>query len=87
LLQPPPRTAATLQPCNLENYAKTKRLPVEFLEKLGLSDRKYQKRPAVRIPYLKESGEEGAVRFRIGLEKSEDGDDRFRWRTGSKAML
>src|SRR5215211_1206386 len=76
-----------MQPFNLANYAKLKGLPLEFLKKLGLSDRKYQKRPAVRIPYLKESGVEGAVRFRIGLEKSEDGNDRFRWRTGSKAML
>jgi hypothetical protein len=83
----PPKTDATVQSCNLENYAKAKRLPVGFLEKLGLSDRKYQKRPAVRIPYLTKSGEEGAVRFRINLEKSEDGDDRFKWRTGSKVML
>ena len=82
----PAKTDATVQPCNLENYAKLKRLPVGFLEKLGLSDRKYQKRPAVRIPYLTESRGEAAVRFRIGLEKSEE-EDRFKWRTNSKAML
>jgi DNA primase len=41
----------------------------------------------VRIPYRNENGEEAAVRFRIALERSEEGDDRFRWRTGSKAML
>jgi hypothetical protein len=62
-------------------------LPVEYLKKLGVSERKYQGRPAVRIPYLTEAGEEGAVRFRIALKKSEEGYDRFRWRTGSKAML
>ena len=83
----PPKTAATLQPCNLENYAASKCLPVEFLKKLGLTDRNYQGKPAVRIPYFDENGEEIAVRFRIALEKSEDGDDRFRWRTGSKAQL
>jgi hypothetical protein len=83
----PPKTDATLQLCNLENYAKLKRLPVGFLEKLGLSERKYHKRPAVRIPYLTENREEGAVRFRIGLEKSDDDDDRFRWRTTDKPML
>jgi putative DNA primase/helicase len=83
----PSRTTATVQPCNLKNYSEAKGLPVEYLKKLGLSERKYQGRPAVRIPYRNENGEEAAVRFRVALEKSEDGDDRFRWRTGSKAML
>jgi hypothetical protein len=83
----PPRTTATVQPCNLENYAEAKGLPVEHLKKLGLSDRKYQGRPALRVPYRNEYGEEAAVRFRLALKKSEEGDDRFRWRTGSRAML
>jgi hypothetical protein len=83
----PSKTTATLQPCNLENYARTKRLPEEYLRKLGLSDKKYQGKPAVRIPYLAENGQEAAVRFRMALEKSEEGDGRFRWRTGNKAML
>jgi hypothetical protein len=83
----PPKTTATVQPCNLENYATSKRLPVEFLKKLGLTGRNYQGKPAVRIPYFDENGEEIAVRFRIALEKSKEGDDRFRWRTGSKAQL
>jgi hypothetical protein len=83
----PPKTTATLQPCNLENYGQAKALPVEFLKKLGLTDRKYQGREAVRIPYRTEAGEEGSVRFRIALQKSEEGDERFRWRTGSKATL
>ena len=82
----PSDSPATVQPCNLKNYAEAKGLPVEYLTKLGLSDRKYQGRPAVRIPYRNVSGEEAAVRFRIALEKSEEGDERFRWRTGSKAM-
>ena len=38
------------------------------------------------VPY-RIRARERAVRFRLGLEKSEEGDDRFRWRTGSKAML
>src|SRR5215204_2732029 len=42
----PSKTTATVQPCNLENYAEAKGLPVEFLEKLGLRDQKYQGRPA-----------------------------------------
>ncbi len=32
-------------------------------------------------------GSEEAARFRVALEKSEEGDNRFRWRTGSKARL
>jgi hypothetical protein len=83
----PPKTTATQQPCNLENYAQAKALPIEFLKMLGLTDRKYQGREAVRIPYRTEAREEGAVRFRVGLEKHEEGDDRFRWRTGSKPSL
>ncbi len=83
----PSKTTATVQPCNLTNYAEAKALPVEFLQKHGLRDQKYQGQPAVRIPYLGVDGTESAVRFRIALEKSEEGDDRFRWRTGSKAQL
>jgi hypothetical protein len=83
----PSRTTATVQPCNLTAYAEAKGLPLEYLKKLGLSDRKCQGSPAVRIPYRDEKGEEVSVRFRVALEKSEEGDDRFRWRTGSKAML
>jgi hypothetical protein len=52
------------------------------LKKLGLTDRKYQGCEAVRIPYRTEAGEEAAVRFRVALEKSDEGD-RFKWRTGS----
>lgn len=74
--------------CDLENYSNSKGLPVEFLKKLGLSDRNYQGKPAIRIPYRDEHGEEKAIRFRTALEKSEDGtDNRFRWCSGSKAML
>jgi hypothetical protein len=83
----PSRTTATVQPCNLKNYAEVKGLPVEFLKKLGLSDRKYGGSPAVRIPYRNENGEEVSVRFRIALEGSEEDDERFKWRTGSKTML
>ncbi len=83
----PSKTTATVQPCNLKNYAEAKGLPVEFLRKQGLRDQKYQGEPAVRISYRGVDGSEVAVRFRIALEKSAEGDDRFRWRTGSKAGL
>ena len=80
-------TTATVQPCTLDNYAEAKGLPVEFLQKQGLRDQKYQGEPAVRIAYRDEAGQESAVRFRIALSKTEGDDDRFRWRTGSKAGL
>jgi len=83
----PPESLATVQPCTLEAYAQKTKLPVEFLRKLNLSDVSYMSRPAVRIPYLKGDGSEGAVRFRVALEKSPEGDDRFRWRKGSKPCL
>lgn len=84
----PPKTTATVQPCTLENYAEAKGLPVEFLQKQGLRDQNYQKRPAaVRIPYRGVDGSEIAVRYRTALEKSDEGDERFRWRAGDKAGL
>jgi hypothetical protein len=78
---------ATLQRCTLEGYAEAKRLSVEFLKKLGLRDAKHQGKQAVRIPYHATDGSEIAVRFRLALEKSSEGDDRFRWRSGSKTNL
>jgi hypothetical protein len=83
----PPKTTATVQPCTLENYAAVKGLPVEFLQKQGLRDQKYQGQPAVRISYRGVDGSEVAVRYRTALEKSEEADERFKWRTGSKARL
>ena len=83
----PPNGAATVQrSCTLEAYAEAKRLPAEFLKRLSLSDASYAGRPAVRIPYLAGDGTEGAVRFRLALTKSPEGDDRFRWRKGSKLV-
>ena len=78
---------ATLQRCTLQGYAEAKRLPVEYLETLGLRDAKYQGSQAVRIPYHSPDGSETAVRFRLALEKSVGGDLRFKWRGGSKTAL
>jgi putative DNA primase/helicase len=83
----PPRSTATLQPCTLEAYAEKTKLPAAFLRKLGLSEIPYMGKGAIRIPYLKEDGSEGAVRFRLALEKSPEGDDLFRWRKDSKPCL
>jgi len=67
----------------LSQYAEAKRLPIDFLGELGLSDISYMGAPAVRIPYSDTSRTLTAVRFRIALE----GEDRFRWRRGDKVSL
>jgi hypothetical protein len=72
--------------CTLEAYAEAKRLPVGFLRSLGLSDITYSGSPAVRIPYRDCEGQERAVRFRCALKKGARGDDRFRWKSGSRSL-
>lgn len=67
--------------CTLEQYAEAKRLPVDFLGGLGLADMTYLGSPAVRIPYLDETGGVTISRFRVALE----GGDKFRWKSGTKA--
>lgn len=67
-------------PATLENYAKAKSLPVDFLENLGLQTVFTNGKPAVRMPYYDRGGSEVAVRMRIALT----GAERFRWRNGSK---
>ena len=57
-----------------------KKLPEGFLRGLGLRDVTYFEKPAVRIPYPDEEGQEAAVRLRISL----DGAEKFRWRSGDK---
>jgi hypothetical protein len=79
----PPETDATLQhSLTLAEYAASKRLPIDFLKNSGLQDCNRRGRPAVRIAYLGEGGEELAVRFRIALEGK-----KFSWKTGSKTCL
>ncbi len=62
--------------------AGAKRLPIDFLQSLGIGDTTYNRQSAVRIPYYSEEGQEGAVRFRLALS----GAFRFKWRRGDKAM-
>jgi len=86
------RDASGDQSCNaatltLAEYARAKKLPVDFLRSLDLSDLHYQGRPAIRIPYFDESRTEVAVRIRTALDKSGDSDNRFRWVRGAKLRL
>jgi len=66
--------------CTLKEYSEMKELPENFLRGLGLRDVTYQDKPAVRIPYPDEDGQEVAVRFRVFL----GGAEKFRWRSGDK---
>jgi hypothetical protein len=79
---------ATLQHsgCTLAEYATTKGLPVEFLKRIGVAEVPYMGAPAVRIPYPRPDGTEGAARYRVQMEKGE-GIDRFKWKKGSKPFL
>src|SRR5215211_2732689 len=46
--------------CTLEGYSDIKKLPEDFLRGLGLRDVSYLDKPAVRIPYPDEDGQEVA---------------------------
>jgi hypothetical protein len=78
-----PRNSATPAGCTLAEYAEAKRLPAEFLLLLGIREISYSGSPALRIPYFGLDGGEPAIRFRVALT----GDDRFRWKHGSKPRL
>lgn len=69
---------------NLTTLAEAKRLPVDFLKSLGLSDFKCSGQPAIKIPYYREDGTEAAVRFRLTLTAEAGG--RFKWRTGDHVI-
>jgi DNA-binding transcriptional ArsR family regulator len=66
--------------CTLKGYSEVKKLPESFLRGLGLKEITYSDKPAIRIPYPDEKGQEVAVRFRVSL----DGSEKFRWRSGDK---
>jgi hypothetical protein len=62
------KTASTGQPATLKNYATYLGLTVEHLEGLSLEQYYRLGKPAVRIPYLDEAGEEVLlVRSRVSL--------------------
>lgn len=73
--------------CTLQAYADLKRLPVECLKGFGISEITYCAAPALKIPYLDDTGQELAVRFRIAADNGNARHDRFRWRKGDKPCL
>ena len=72
--------------CTLAHYAELKGLPVDFLQKLGLTDCKYGWLPAIAIPYRDTEGTERAIRYRTALRKA-GVDARFKWKKGSTPFL
>jgi len=62
----------------LEEYSKAKRLPIEFLQELGIGQIQLGGIPAVRMPYLDENGTVLATRMRISM----DGNPKILWKTG-----
>src|SRR5262249_53996738 len=78
---------ATAQPplteCTLAQYAKAKRLPIEFLHGIGLCEIGKPGQRVVAIPYRDPGGHAVAIRFRVSMT----GPDRFRWKKGSRPCL
>ena len=67
----------------LDQYATAKKLPLEFLRSIGVSEiPNYNGGPAVKIEYARPDDGPEVVRFRTSLE----GPDRFKWRKGSKPI-
>lgn len=84
----PPNLGATVQHpstagCTLSEYSNAKKLPVSFLQSIGLSEYEHKSLPVVRMPYFHKDGTEGPVRYRCSLQ----GDRRFLWKSGSKPIL
>jgi DNA polymerase-1 len=72
----------------LEQYADAKRMPKEFLQRLGLSTVYVGGLPVVSIPYKDREGTVRAVQFRQALHKGAREDGRFRWsRKGTTPLL
>src|SRR5829696_6060254 len=80
----PPENESTGQPATLENYAAYVSLPVEHLKALSLEQYYRLGKPAVRMPYLDEAGEEVLlVRSRVSLT----GKPKILTRKGDKHRL
>lgn len=66
----------------LEQYATAKRLPIQFLEGLGVFEQTYRGQTRLVLPYLNEAGEEVGRRYRLTMA----GRDRFRWARGARVV-
>ena len=67
--------------CTLLQYSEKICVPVSFLQSaFGLTDRKYNKLPAMRVPYHDENGRELGEKFRVKLS----GNGKYRYAKGIK---
>ena len=80
--------------CTLAEYAEAKRLPVEYLQSIGLRDAQRPNKagtrlwPGVQFPYFDERGADPQIRWRMCMKKGGvGGDRRFVWERGSKMRL
>lgn len=74
----------SVQGCTLDDYAAYVKLPVRFLEGEGLVQVPYDKRPAVKMPYLNRDGERVLLtRFRVCL----NGKPKVKTKKGDKHRL
>jgi len=74
----PEKRQKMLPKITVEDYARAKKLPVEFLLELGLQNEK----KGVKIPYFDESGAVVSTRYRHAMT----GTMKFSWVRGSKVL-
>lgn len=67
----------------LKEYSKAKKLPPQFLKKVGVRNDEYYGKKAIKIPYFDKDKEVICTRYRIALE----GKKRLIWETGAKTHL
>lgn len=76
----------TKKGATLKEYATYKKLPENFLDKLGLKDEKDEFGNYVAIPYYDENNSVSAVRKRISIQGN-NGKNKFLWKPESKITL
>ncbi|MFX0195182.1 MAG: phage/plasmid primase, P4 family [Candidatus Hodarchaeota archaeon] len=76
-----------LQGCTLQEYAELKQIPIEHLKSFGLKETTYKEKSAILIPYMDEDGKTVSVQYRTALRKSDNMDERFKFKKGSHVFL
>jgi len=69
--------------CSLQDYANAKRLPLSFLEEIGVKEKAFKGAPQLVIPYLNKAGDITATRYRTAL----NGKSKFSWNRGAALSL
>jgi len=77
------KKSAPINPYTLEDYAKEKALPIEYLQELGLKTAKHEGSQCVFIPY--KAADDGVSARRYRFPPTTHGS-RFKWQTGAKLI-